>query len=33
MGETKGYVFHRYGSWFVRHYDDVLQPDGSVKRA
>lgn len=30
--EQKGYVFHRYGSWFVRYRDDVLQPDGTVKR-
>jgi integrase len=32
MKEQKGYVFHRYGSWFVRYRDDVLQPDGTVKR-
>ena len=31
MREQKGYVFHRYGSWFVRYRDDVLQPDGTVK--
>jgi integrase len=23
--------FHRYGSWFVRYRDDVLQPDGTIK--
>src|SRR5229473_7726202 len=32
MKEQKGYVFHRYASWFVRYRDDVLQPDGTVKR-
>jgi integrase len=32
MREQKGYVFHRYNSWFVRYWDDVLQPDGAVKR-
>ena len=32
MKEQKGYVFHRYGSWFVRYRDDILQPDGTVKR-
>jgi integrase len=32
MKEQKGYVFHRYGSWFVRYRDDVLQADGTVKR-
>jgi integrase len=31
MGEQKGYVFHRYVSWFVRYRDHVLQPDGTVK--
>jgi len=31
MREQKGYVFHRYGSWFVRYRDNVLQPDGTVK--
>ena len=31
MREQKGHVFHRYGSWFVRYRDDVLQPDGTVK--
>src|SRR5260370_38073303 len=33
MREQKGHVFHRYGSWFVRYRDDVLQPDGKVKHA
>ncbi|MBZ5660550.1 MAG: site-specific integrase [Acidobacteriia bacterium] len=32
MREQKGYVFHRYNSWFVRYWDNVLQPDGTVKR-
>jgi integrase len=32
MREQKGYVFHRYNSWFVRYWDDVVQPDGAVKR-
>lgn len=32
MREQKGYVFHRYGSWFVRYWDNVVQPDGAVKR-
>lgn len=32
MRQQKGYVFHRYGSWFVRFMDDVRQPDGSYKR-
>ena len=32
MREQKGYLFHRYQSWFVRFMDDVRQPDGSYKR-
>lgn len=32
MREQKGYVFHRYQSWFVRFMDDVMQPDGTIKR-
>ncbi len=32
MREQKGYVFHRYQSWFVRYCDDVKQPDGTIKR-
>src|SRR6266853_3319236 len=32
MREQKGYVFHRYTSWFVRYWDDVVQPDRTVKR-
>src|SRR5262245_19472769 len=31
MGEQKAYVFHRYGSWFVRYRDNVRQPDGTIK--
>lgn len=32
MREQKGYVFHKGKSWFVRYCDDVLQPDGTIKR-
>jgi integrase len=32
MREQKGYVFHKGTSWFVRYCDDVLQPDGTLKR-
>lgn len=32
MREQKGYVFHKGKSWFVRYCDDVLGPDGIVKR-
>src|SRR6266404_4202820 len=32
MREQRGYVFRKGQSWFVRYYDDVLQPDGSIKR-
>jgi len=32
MRQQKGYVFHHYGSWFVRYKDDVRQADGSIKR-
>jgi len=32
MKEQTGYVFRRCGSWFVRYYDDVKQPDGTYKR-
>lgn len=32
MKQQKGYVFHRYGSWFVRYRDDIQQPDGAIKR-
>ena len=32
MREQKGYLFHRYQSWFVRFMDDVRQPDGTYKR-
>src|SRR6202521_2777519 len=32
MREQKGYIFHRYGSWFVRFMDNVIQPDGTFKR-
>jgi len=32
MSEQKGYIFHSGKCWYVRFYDDVLQPDGKVKR-
>jgi len=32
MREQKGYVFHRYKSWFVRYCDDILGKDGVVRR-
>lgn len=32
MREQRGYLFHRYQSWFVRFMDDVRQPDGTIKR-
>src|SRR6266478_7138951 len=32
MRQQTGYLFHRYGSWFVRFMDDVRQPDGTIKR-
>lgn len=32
MREQKGYLFHRYESWFLRYCDDVKQPDGTIKR-
>jgi integrase len=32
MKEQKGYVFHKGQNWYVRYYDDVLQPDNTVKR-
>ena len=28
----KGYIFRRGRSWYVRFYDSVVQPDGSIKR-
>jgi len=27
-----GYLFHRGKSWFLRYCDDVLKPDGTIKR-
>jgi integrase len=30
--EQTGHTFHKGQSWFVRYCDDILQPDGSVKR-
>src|SRR6267378_8540833 len=32
MREQKGYLFHKGSSWFVRYCDDVMQPDGTIKR-
>ena len=32
MREQKGLVFHKGRNWYVRYYDDVLQPDGTIKR-
>jgi integrase len=32
MREQRGYVFHKGKSWFVRYCDDVLGPDGTVRR-
>jgi integrase len=30
--EQRGYIFHQGKSWFVRYYDDVMQPDGTIRR-
>jgi integrase len=30
--EQKGYLYRRGTSWFVRYCDDILQPDGTIKR-
>src|SRR5204862_4516237 len=32
MREQKGYIFHKGKSWFVRYCDDIMQPDGTIKR-
>jgi hypothetical protein len=32
MREQKGYVFRKGKSWFVRYCDNIVQPDGSIKR-
>ena len=32
MREQKGRVFHKGPSWFVQYRDDVIQPDGTIKR-
>ena len=32
MREQKGQVFRKGKSWFVRYCDDVMQPDGTIKR-
>jgi integrase len=30
--EQKGHLYRRGNLWLVRYYDDILQPDGTVKR-
>ena len=30
--QQTGYLFHRGKSWFLRYCDDVLKPDGTIKR-
>jgi integrase len=30
--QQNGYLFHRGKSWFLRYCDDVLKPDGTIKR-
>jgi integrase len=32
MREQTGQVFHKGKSWFVRYCDDVMQPDGTIRR-
>jgi len=32
MRAQKGYLFHQGPSWFLRYCDDVMQPDGTIKR-
>jgi hypothetical protein len=32
MREQRGYIFQQEKSWFVRDYDDVMQPDGVIRR-
>src|SRR5258708_299653 len=32
MKKQTGYVFRRYGGWFLRFYDNVMQPDHTIKR-
>jgi hypothetical protein len=32
MREQRGYVFHKGKGWFVRYCDDVMQPDGTIRR-
>ena len=32
MRHQKGHVFRKGKSWFVRFYDDLLQPDGTIER-
>jgi integrase len=32
MREQKGYTFHKGKSWFVRFCDNVMQPDGTIRR-
>jgi hypothetical protein len=32
MRQQKGYLYRRCSGWFVRYCDDVMQPDGTIKR-
>jgi integrase len=32
MRAQRGYVFHKGKSWFLRYCDDVMQPDGTIRR-
>ncbi len=32
MRQQKGHLYRRYSGWFVRYMDDVMQPDGTIKR-
>lgn len=32
MRQQKGYLYRRCSGWFVRYCDDVMQPDGTMKR-
>lgn len=32
MRQQKGYLYRRCSGWFVRFMDDVMQPDGTIKR-
>ena len=30
--KQRGHFYWRYGSWFLRYSDNVLQPDGTIRR-